>query len=165
MTDEQIKHMVGRFLNWKLPVNFRPDGGISFKAAFNEHTAHPMKHEPVGTNLFDATQADAMIRYMIDGLPSLSEGMPKAEWYLDADDPADGHSEICDVMLGHRYNVPVEIQHAAVVAVTWHAKLLPADDADSDDEWECEANTEADCLRLIADELDRRARAPLEDRQ
>jgi hypothetical protein len=28
-----------------------------------------MKHEPSGTNLFDATQADAMVRYMIEGLP------------------------------------------------------------------------------------------------
>lgn len=70
MTDEQIKHMVNRFLGWKLPENFNPDAGISFKAAFNEHTAHPMRHEPSGTNLFDATQADAMVRYMIEGMPS-----------------------------------------------------------------------------------------------
>lgn len=69
MTDEQIKHMVDRFLSWKLPESFNPDAGISFKKTFNEHTAHPMKHEPSGTNLFDATQADAMVRHMIDGLP------------------------------------------------------------------------------------------------
>lgn len=69
MTNEQIKYMVDRFLGWKLPDNFSPDAGISFKAAFNEHTAHPMKHEPSGTNLFDATQADEMVRYMIEGLP------------------------------------------------------------------------------------------------
>lgn len=69
MKDEQIKHMVNRFLSWKLPENFSPDAGISFKAAFNEHTAHPSKHQPSGTNLFDATQADAMVRYMIDGMP------------------------------------------------------------------------------------------------
>lgn len=69
VTDDQIKYMVDRFLCWKLPANFNPDAGISFKAAFNEHTAYPMKHEPSGTNLFDATQTDAMVRYMIDGLP------------------------------------------------------------------------------------------------
>lgn len=69
MTDNQIEHMVNRFLAWKLPSNFNPDAGISFKAAFNEHTAHPMKHEPSGTNLFDATQADAMVRHMIEGMP------------------------------------------------------------------------------------------------
>ena len=67
MTNDAIKHMVNRFLGWKLPENFSPDAGISFKAAFNEHTAHPMKHEPTGTNLFDATQADAMVRYMVEG--------------------------------------------------------------------------------------------------
>ncbi|MER9176195.1 hypothetical protein NKH72_21700 [Mesorhizobium sp. M0955] len=71
MTEDQIKHMVNRFLNWKLPENFNPDAGISFKATFNENTAYPMKHEPSGTNLFDAVQAEAMIRYMIDGMPAV----------------------------------------------------------------------------------------------
>jgi len=69
MTEAQIKHMVDRFLSWKLPQNFNPDGGVSFKATFNEHTAHPMKHEPSGTNLFDAVQATEMVRYMLEGLP------------------------------------------------------------------------------------------------
>ncbi|MBP1293996.1 hypothetical protein AB7M49_001071 [Bradyrhizobium elkanii] len=32
----------------------------------NEHTA---KHEPSGTNLFDAQQATAMLRHMIEGMP------------------------------------------------------------------------------------------------
>jgi hypothetical protein len=68
--DDQIKHMVNRFLGWKLPANFNPDAGISFKATFNENTEHPLKHEPTGTNLFDATQAEVMVRYMIDGLPT-----------------------------------------------------------------------------------------------
>lgn len=67
-SEEQIKHMVDRFLGWKLPENFNPDAGINFKATFNEHTAHPMKHKPSGTNLFDATQADAMVRYMVAGM-------------------------------------------------------------------------------------------------
>lgn len=69
MTESQIKHMVSRFLSWKLPQNFSPDGGISFKREFNENTPHPMKHEPSGTNLLDATQAEAMVRHMLDGLP------------------------------------------------------------------------------------------------
>jgi hypothetical protein len=69
MLKKQIEHMVNRFLGWKLPEDFSPDAGISFKAAFNEHTPHPMKHEPSGTNLFDATQADAMVRHMVEGLP------------------------------------------------------------------------------------------------
>jgi hypothetical protein len=66
--------MVERFLRWRLPENFNPDGGISFKPMFNEHTAHPMKAEPVGTNLFDFTQAEGMIRYMVEGMePALLE--------------------------------------------------------------------------------------------
>ena len=69
MTDEQIKHMVNRFLGWKLPENFAPDAGISFVRDYNVGTPWPMKHEPVGTNLFDAQQAEAMVRYMIEGMP------------------------------------------------------------------------------------------------
>lgn len=69
MTEAQIKYMVDRFLCWRLPENFSPDGGISFKRTYNEHTAYPMKYEPVGTNLLDASQADAMVRHMIDGMP------------------------------------------------------------------------------------------------
>lgn len=69
MTPDQIKHMVDRFLSWKLPSDFTPDAGISFKAEFNEHTAHLMKHEPTGTNLFDYRQAEAMVQHMIDGMP------------------------------------------------------------------------------------------------
>lgn len=70
MSDEQIKHMVNRFLQWRLPENFNPDAGISFKRDFNENTPWPMKHEPVGTNLFDATQAEEMVRYMVAGMPT-----------------------------------------------------------------------------------------------
>jgi hypothetical protein len=70
LSDEQIKHMVDRFLQWRLPENFNPDGGISFKKTFNENTPYPMKHEPVGTNLLDAMQAEEMIRYMVEGMPS-----------------------------------------------------------------------------------------------
>lgn len=69
MRDDQIKYMVDRFLGWRLPENFNPDAGISFKPDFNEHTAYPMKHKPVGTNLFDADQAEKMIRYLVDGMP------------------------------------------------------------------------------------------------
>lgn len=68
MTEDQIKHMVNRFLAWKLPEHFRPDAGISFKAEYNENTPWPRKHAPSGTNLFDANQADAMVRFMLEGI-------------------------------------------------------------------------------------------------
>lgn len=69
MTDAQIKHMVEQFLRWKLPEDFAPDCGISFKREYNENTSFPMKHEPTGTNLFDYNQATAMVRHMLEGLP------------------------------------------------------------------------------------------------
>lgn len=69
LSDAQIKHMVNRFLGWRLPENFCPDGGVSFKPTFNDHLPVPMRHNPSGTNLLDATQALAMVRYMIEGLP------------------------------------------------------------------------------------------------
>lgn len=70
MTEDQINKMVDRFLTWQLPEDFRPDAGISFKADFNEHTAHPMKHKPTGTNLFTAAQATEMVRHMVAAEPS-----------------------------------------------------------------------------------------------
>ncbi len=69
MTEDQIKHMVNRFLSWHLPENFNPDGGISFQQYGNVGTEHQYEHAPSGTNLFDATQADAMVRHMLEGLP------------------------------------------------------------------------------------------------
>ena len=74
ITDEQIKHMVQRFLSWRLPEHFSPDAGISFTPEFNvEYNAArglpPQRHTPVGTNLFDANQAEEMVRYMVEGLP------------------------------------------------------------------------------------------------
>lgn len=74
MTDAQIKQMVDRFLSWKLPESFSPDGGISFKRTFNEHTAHPLTHAPSGTNLFTATEAEQMVRFMLGEEPRPSPG-------------------------------------------------------------------------------------------
>lgn len=65
MTEAEIKQMVSRFLAWKLPPDFSPDGGITFKAEFNENTAWPMRHEPSGTNLLNFPQAEAMIRHIL----------------------------------------------------------------------------------------------------
>jgi len=70
VTDAQIKHMVDRFLSWRLPDNFSPDNGISFARLRNIHTDPPSYYPmPVGTNLLSATQAEAMVRHMIEGMP------------------------------------------------------------------------------------------------
>src|SRR6185312_11615782 len=68
MTEDQIKSMVDRFLMWKLPEHFNPDNGISFDPIANKGSPYEFKREPTGTNLFDATQATAMVRYMLDGV-------------------------------------------------------------------------------------------------
>lgn len=65
MTEQQIKHMVDRFLNWNLPENFNPDAGVSY-ARPNYPASWP---GPMGTNLLDAQQADAMVRHMIEDMP------------------------------------------------------------------------------------------------
>lgn len=69
MTDAQIKHMAEQFLRWKLPKNFNPDGGISFERVGNAGTAYEWEREPTGTNLFGYTEAVAMVRHMLEGIP------------------------------------------------------------------------------------------------
>lgn len=77
MTKDQIKHMVDRFLGWRLPDNFSPDCGISYTPL----SGPPQTHKPLGTNLFDATQADAMVRYMVQDLPPYADDF---RWLIEA---------------------------------------------------------------------------------
>lgn len=65
LTEAQIKHMVNRFLGWQLPASFSPDAGIKYTRP-NYPASCP---GPSGTNLLDATQADAMVRYMLQDMP------------------------------------------------------------------------------------------------
>ena len=67
MDEAQIKHMVDRFLAWRLPSDFSPDGGISY-ANMDYHAVLG----PTGTNLLDATQAEAMVCHMVEGLPAVN---------------------------------------------------------------------------------------------
>lgn len=56
-----INSMVNRFLCWKLPKNFQPDGGISFNPIKPyEGDEHGNSWWPVGTNLLTADQARQM---------------------------------------------------------------------------------------------------------
>lgn len=69
MSEDQIKQMVDRFLSWRLPENFRPDCGIHFDAdAAKKLNPRNARYEPNGTNLFDAQQAEAMVRHMLEGV-------------------------------------------------------------------------------------------------
>jgi hypothetical protein len=80
MTEEQIKHMVQRFLGWRLPENFRPDGGVQFDPdGAKKLDPRNRRYEPYGTNLLDARQAEAMVRHMVEGLPANEIGAAEAE--------------------------------------------------------------------------------------
>lgn len=71
MIDRYVKHMVDRFLYWKLPETFSPDCGIHFdKDEAVKINPRNSRYEPVGTNLFSATEATAMVRFMVEGLPT-----------------------------------------------------------------------------------------------
>lgn len=81
--EEIVKEATNRFLGWKLPEDFAPDCGIEFQKEYNvSYNANqglpPCKHEPVGTNLFDAQQAKAMVRYILeDTLTTLTKDIRK----------------------------------------------------------------------------------------
>lgn len=66
--NDAAKLLAERFLGWKLPENFNPDGGVSFKP-----NASP--HGVTGTNLLDFTQAYGMFTTLLDGVSI--EGEPK----------------------------------------------------------------------------------------
>lgn len=66
-TIAQIQHMVSRFLGWRLPEDFNPDGGVSFDPAWNGELRYPL-HWPTGTNVFDERQATAMVQHMLVGI-------------------------------------------------------------------------------------------------
>jgi hypothetical protein len=66
--DDKVKRMVDRFLAWRLPDDFRPDCGIHFDAdAAKKLNPQNGRYDPTGTNLLDATQAEAMIRHILNG--------------------------------------------------------------------------------------------------
>lgn len=66
--DKLIKHMVNKFLGWKLPSDFYPDCGITFEQYSNpDNDRYKALREPTGTNLFNADQAKAMFEYLLEG--------------------------------------------------------------------------------------------------
>lgn len=69
MTEDQIRHMVDRFLAWPLPADFSPDDGISFDPVANRGNEFERRREPIGTNLLTAAQAKAMVLHLIAGMP------------------------------------------------------------------------------------------------
>lgn len=60
-TDEMVNVMASRFLSWKLPKDFHPDGGIKFDHKYS----HDSISYPTGTNLFHYEQAKEMLKFII----------------------------------------------------------------------------------------------------
>jgi hypothetical protein len=68
LTDADVKAMVDRFLGWKLPKDFCPDAGISFKPTKPyEGDEYGNSWWPIGTNLLTAEQAKAMFIHALGG--------------------------------------------------------------------------------------------------
>lgn len=60
-----IYGMVNRFLGWKLPKDFCPDGGITFNPG---HISQSSPLWPVGTNLLTSIQAEELITHLLVGI-------------------------------------------------------------------------------------------------
>lgn len=67
IADQQIERMARQFLNWNLPADFAPDGGVTFEPVGNTGTPYEYRRNPTGTNLLNFNQAVEMIRHMIGG--------------------------------------------------------------------------------------------------
>jgi hypothetical protein len=60
-TPDLIRTLASRFCAWPLPRDFAPDGGCTFAPPANPN--HPW---PVGTNLLTVSQAEEMLRFVLD---------------------------------------------------------------------------------------------------
>ena len=63
-----IDKMASRFLRWKLPKDFNPDGGMVFIPTKGRGYDSP--HWPVGTNLLTAEQARKMFEHVTADEPA-----------------------------------------------------------------------------------------------
>lgn len=70
MTDAQVAHMVSQFLAYQFPIDMQPDGGLILNPSYTAPNGELLPYRPTGTNLLNGTQAEAMVRHMLAGLPS-----------------------------------------------------------------------------------------------
>ena len=74
--------MVSRFLSWKLPADFAPDGGVTFAREFHmngllvNRATLPPHFWTVGTNILTAPQARAMLEHVLGGLTDAARKAP-----------------------------------------------------------------------------------------
>lgn len=70
---ELVPMLVDRFLGWKLPKDFAPDGGITFTPPHPNYDQ--ALHWPTGTCLLNAPQATAMFEHLLGIDPPLQDGV------------------------------------------------------------------------------------------
>jgi len=75
-----VKQMVDRFLGWKLPADFNPDGGIRFERTGHGFGGQTFVREVTGTNLLTATQATEMVQHMLAPFEMTAAPRPLEEW-------------------------------------------------------------------------------------
>lgn len=61
----ELDEMTNRFLAWKLPADFAPDGGVARTESFSEHTS--------GTNVLNYDQAREMLRHVVSECPAATD--------------------------------------------------------------------------------------------
>lgn len=106
VTDE----MVSRFLGWRLPDSFSPDCGISFDGRKDDEW-NKNKTWPIGTNLFNADEARAMLEHVLgDAAPA----QPK-RWSIHEQNPA-ALAERIGEYLSKQGNVGAQEYHMLLVA-------------------------------------------------
>ena len=111
VTDE----MVNRFLGWRLPDDFNPDCGISFKRVYNEASPYGTSiHEPTGTNLFDADQARKMLEHVL-AAPTHERAAPAPEPVLPYDVTVGGGT----------FRKGVKLATFVLAAQRWHRAANP----------------------------------------
>jgi hypothetical protein len=67
---EIINNAVDKFLGWRLPKDFAPDNGISYKSESDyDHPVYGRNpYNPTGTNLFTAEQARKMFEHCLSDI-------------------------------------------------------------------------------------------------
>ena len=153
MNDAQVKHMVDRFLMWKVPADFSPDGGVKFDP---HRDAGGGFHRPIGTNILTATQAEALIRHLLDGLPGedTATAFDKADMFwrtLDPDDSGDNPSEALNRGMVGAFTV-CEVA-SSYMGPTRYGFIAPVLDAESDDEEFLHFATQAEAMTAAGDRM------------
>lgn len=92
-----VPMLVDRFLAWKLPEDFAPDGGISFTLISKDHP----EWWPTGTCLLNAPQATAMFEHLLGIDPPPQDG-------VELIDGCDCTSSVVQAAHGHHAGCPAK---------------------------------------------------------